>query len=85
MMEVFTAFAVACVPLLATWITTQVIPWLKARTTGEQRKNLRELVKELVYAAEQLFKTGVIEDRLEYVQGRLKDKPEAAKPGPCTR
>lgn len=56
MMEVITAIAVACVPLLATWITTQAIPWLKARTTAEQRKTLMMLVRSAVRAAEQVFK-----------------------------
>ena len=71
MLEIITAIAVACVPLLAAWITATVIPWVKARTTAEQRRALRELVKELVYSAEQLYRSGVIEDRLTYVQGRL--------------
>jgi len=65
------ALAVACVPMLAAWVSASVVPWMKERTTAEQRKRLRELVRELVYAAEQMLMTGVIEDRLKYVRKRM--------------
>ena len=55
-MDVITAIAAVCVPLLATWVTSRVIPWIKARTTAEQRKNLMALVRTVVRAAEQVFK-----------------------------
>ena len=56
------AVAVACVPLLAAWITTQAIPWIKAHTTAEQRKNILSVFRVAVEAAEQLGKAGVIEN-----------------------
>jgi len=74
LLDIIIGIAVAVIPLLATWITTQVIPWIKARTTAEQRRVAQALVQTAVYAAEQLHKSGVIEDRLEYVKDWLKDK-----------
>jgi len=71
-LDIIIAIAVALVPLFAAWIGSNAVPWIKARTTAEQRKTLMALIHELVYAAEQLFKTGVIKDRLEYVMGRMR-------------
>lgn len=67
-----TDIAMALLSLLAAWITTQVIPWIKARTTAEQRRVAQALVKTAVYAAEQLYKgSGKGEEKLQYVISRL--------------
>jgi hypothetical protein len=71
MLEIVAAIATALVPLLAAWITKHAVPWIKARTTAEQRKVLADLIRELVYAAEQLYKIGAVEDRKAYVEQRL--------------
>jgi|GEM_PF-869588 len=69
-----TGIAVAVLSLLAAWVTTQVIPWIKARTTTEQRRVARQLIQTAVYAAEQLYKgAGRGEEKLRYVEGRLAD------------
>ena len=69
-----TGVAVALLSMLAAWITTQAVPWIKARTTAEQRRMAQRLVKTAVYAAEQLYKgSGRGEEKLRYVQQRLKD------------
>jgi len=54
--DIIVALAVATIPALGAWITSQVIPWIKARTTAEQRKNLMALVRTAVAGAEQIFK-----------------------------
>ena len=58
----------AILALLAALVTYKLIPWIKARTTAEQQSLLAATVKTLVYAAEQLYRTGAIQDRLEYAE-----------------
>jgi len=80
--DVITAMAVACVPLLAAWITSQVIPWIRARTTAEQRRTLMMLVRSAVRAAEQVFKNaqgdGVNEEKLAYAKKHVKADLQSA-------
>ena len=45
----------AIIALLAALVTYKLIPWIKSKTTESQQKNMRALVKVLVYAAEQLY------------------------------
>ncbi len=45
----------ALIGLLAALITWKLVPWIQARTTKEQRANMRAMVRVLVYAAEQLY------------------------------
>jgi len=67
-----TGVAVAVLSMLAAWITTQVVPWIKARTTAEKRRVAQQLVKTAVYAAEQLYKgDGRGEEKRQYVEQRL--------------
>jgi len=67
-----TGIAWAVISMLAAWITTQVVPWIKARTTAEQRRVALQLVKTAVYAAEQLYKgDGRGAEKLQYVEIRL--------------
>ncbi|MDL2317781.1 phage holin family protein [Eubacteriales bacterium OttesenSCG-928-A19] len=61
----------AVIGVLAMLITTRLIPWLKARTTERQQSTLAAVVDTLVYAAEQLYKTERITDRLAYVKREL--------------
>jgi len=66
-LDFLTAVAVACVPLVATWISAGAVPWIRARTTAEQRKNLLALCRLAVEAAEQIFKgEGKGAERKEY-------------------
>ena len=54
--------------LLATLVTYKLIPWIKSKTTDEQRKELLEWVKIGVAAAEQLYKgQGRGEEKKKYV------------------
>ncbi len=61
----------ALVLLIAALITYRLIPWIKAKTTNEQQKGMRALVRTLVYAAEQLFGAGNGPQKLEYVKMKL--------------
>ncbi|MBR3742284.1 MAG: hypothetical protein IKN04_17820 [Clostridia bacterium] len=63
----------AIIALLATIITWKVIPWINARTTKEQKTNLRAVLNVLVCAAEQLYGAGKGEEKLEYVIKKLDD------------
>lgn len=56
----------AAIALLGLLITYRLAPWLKARTTSEQQQILAAGIRTAVYAAEQLYRTGVIDDRMDY-------------------
>ena len=56
----------AAIAVLGLLITHRLVPWLKARTTSEQQQILAAGIRTAVYAAEQLYQTGVISDRLDY-------------------
>ena len=61
----------AIIALLAAFITWKVIPWINARTTKEQKANLRALIRVLVCAAEQLYGANKGAEKLDYVVARL--------------
>lgn len=66
-----TTLANALIALVAAVITAFVIPWIRSKTTAQQRTLLESVVKTLVYAAEQLYGAGNGEDKLQYVIDRL--------------
>jgi len=72
MTDIITAIAVACVPLLGTWIASVVIPWIKARTTAEQRKNLMAIVRTAVRAAQQMLKDRSGEEKRAWVEAHVR-------------
>lgn len=51
-----TAICEAIIALLAAVITAVVIPWIKKRTTAEEREQIEAWVRIAVLAAEQLWK-----------------------------
>ena len=58
----------AVIALAAAGVTVFLIPWIKSKTTDEQRKELLEWVKIGVAAAEQLYKgQGRGEEKKKYV------------------
>lgn len=67
-----TTLANALIALVAAIITAFVIPWIRSKTTAQQRTLLESVVKTLVFAAEQLYGAGNGEDKLQYVIDRLK-------------
>lgn len=56
----------AVIAVLGALVTYRLVPWLKARTTKEQQEMLQAGIRTAVYAAEQLYKTGMVQDRLDY-------------------
>lgn len=63
----------ALIVLVAALITRYVVPWIKARTTIEQRREIRDVVSILVFAAEKLYAgSGRGEEKLAWVQEHLK-------------
>lgn len=56
----------AVIALLAALITYKLIPWIQARTTERQQKNIAAAVRMAVYAAEQLYGAGQGEEKLQY-------------------
>lgn len=63
----------ALIVLVAALITRYVVPWIKARTTIEQRREIRDVVSILVFAAEKLYTgSGRGEEKLAWVQEHLK-------------
>lgn len=62
----------ALIVLVAALITRYVVPWIKAKTTIDQRREIRDLVSILVFAAEKLYTgSGRGEEKLAWVQERL--------------
>lgn len=64
----------AVIALAAALITAFVIPWIKSKTTLEQRNLLLSVITSLVYAAEQIYGAGHGEDKLAYVVEHLKER-----------
>lgn len=62
----------ALIVLAAALITRYVVPWIKAKTTLDQRREIRDLVSILVFAAEKLYTgSGRGEEKLAWVKERL--------------
>jgi hypothetical protein len=65
----------AVIALLAAGVSVFLIPWIKSKTTDEQRKELLEWVKIGVAAAEQLYTgQGRGEEKKQYVLEFLKSQ-----------
>lgn len=62
----------ALIALMAAVITAFVIPWIRSKTTAQQRELLESVVRTLVFAAEQLYGAGRGEEKLQYVIDRLR-------------
>lgn len=63
-----TTLANALIALVAAVITAFVTPWIRSKTTAQQRTLLESVVKTLVFAAEQLYGAGNGADKLQYVR-----------------
>lgn len=64
----------AFIALLAAIITYRLVPWLKSKLNKQQMENLHIAAKTVVFAAEQLYQTGVVQDRLRYAITRLEEQ-----------
>lgn len=61
----------AVIALAAALITYRLVPWLKAQMSEAQYQRMLSVVDTLVYAADKLYKTGVINSKLEYVEHEM--------------
>ena len=64
----------AVIALAAALITAYVIPWIRSKTTFEQRELLLSVISSLVYAAEQIYGAGNGEKKLAYVIAELEGR-----------
>lgn len=64
----------AVIALAAALITAFVIPWIRSKTTLEQREMLLSITSSLVYAAEQIYGAGKGDEKLAYVVAQLEDR-----------
>lgn len=64
----------ALIKLICALVAYRLVPWLKANTTEKQQTILQTAIATAVYAAEQLYKTGEIQNRLDYAMGWLKQR-----------
>lgn len=70
-----TPLCMAVMALAAVVITLYLVPWIKSKTTKEQRESINVLVKIAVQAAEQIFAgTGRGEEKKAYVMDFLAKK-----------
>jgi len=70
-----TPLCMAVMALAAVVITLYLVPWIKSKTTKEQRESINALVKIAVQAAEQIFAgTGRGEEKKAYVMDFLAKK-----------
>lgn len=63
----------AIIGLLAAIITYKLIPWIKARTTESQQKQIKAVIRIAVFAAEQIIGAGNGKAKLDYAQKWLAD------------
>lgn len=65
----------AVIAVASALITAFLIPWIRSKTTEQQRAAINEWVKIAVFAAEQIFKgAGRGQEKLEYVLNFLNSK-----------
>ena len=55
-------------------ITRRLLPWLKGKASAQQLQLLEAAIDTAVYAAQQLFKTKTIDDRLGFALSWLKER-----------
>lgn len=65
----------AIIALLAALVTYKLIPWIKSKTTEQQRANLEAAAKIAVYAAQQIFGANkdANQQKLEYAMKRVRE------------
>lgn len=69
-----TPILIALLILVAVLIICYLIPWIKTKTTAQQRENIYFWVKMACSAAEQLYKSGEGQKKKQYVLEFLHSK-----------
>lgn len=62
----------AIISLIAALVAYKLIPWIKTNTNLAQQDAMLLVTRTLVFAAEQLYKVGAVQDRLMYVKDQLR-------------
>lgn len=62
----------AVLATLAALVTGYLVPWLKAKAGKEKQELTETMIDVAVYAAQQLYETNTISDRLDYACSWLK-------------
>jgi len=62
----------AIIALLAAVVTYKLVPWIKSKVTEQQYSNLTAAAKIAVYAAEQIYKFGNGDKKLDYAVEQLR-------------
>ena len=63
----------AVIGLLAAIITYKISPWIREKTTNEQRARLDAAIKTAVFAAEQIYGAGKGADKMQYAVRYLRE------------
>ena len=63
----------AVIALMTVIITSVLIPWIRAKTTNEQRKKMKDIYRMAVFAAEQLWGAGNGEAKLKDAQHMIEE------------
>lgn len=69
-----TAFVQGLIGLLAALVTGLLIPWIRAKTTAQQQSALSMVADVLVYAAEQMYGSGMGQEKLTYVRREMEKR-----------
>lgn len=69
-----TPYLAGLLSLLALFITSWLIPMLKARTTRDQQELIQACARTVVFAAEQLFGTRRGQEKLAYATEQLQER-----------
>lgn len=67
-----TGLVSAAIAMLLGIVTKKLLPWIEANTSAKQQALLRAATDTAVYAAQQLYRTREITDRLEYASRWLR-------------
>ncbi|WP_409968740.1 phage holin, LLH family [Bengtsoniella intestinalis] len=67
----YTPILEAVITLIATVITVYLIPLLQAKTSAQEQTVISQWIDVAVAAAEQLCDTGLVDDKLTYVENYL--------------
>lgn len=63
----------AVIAVLGALVTYRLLPWLKANTSAKQQQITQTAIATAVFAAEQLYSTNMVSDRLTYALQWLND------------
>ena len=69
-----TPYLIGLISLITLFIATWLVPLIKSKTTKEQQETIQAIADTVVYAAEQLFGSGMGKTKLEYAKERANER-----------